>query len=152
MDIRYAKESDESQILALLDQLISEVNLRGGFTKSTEGETPRRKIFKEMMARKDTIMIVAEEKGKLLGFVDFFIMPIVRRGYYNVHIEDFVVDESARGKGVGTAILKKVVSLCKEKGFKVVKLDSGLELTSAHKFYEKNGFKFTEKMFRLDII
>ena len=110
-----------------------------------------KKIFAELLAREDVKMFVVDEGGKLLGFCDFFIVPVVRRGYLQGHIEDLVVDESARGRGVGTLLLKKLIQFSRERGIKVIKLTSGLELVDAHKFYGKNGFKFTEKMFRFDV-
>jgi|SRR3989344_3204656 len=151
MIVRFAGEKDEEQILNLLDQLLAEVNLKGGFNKTTEGKAPRKKIFAELLAREDVKMFVVDEGGKLLGFCDFFIVPVVRRGYLQGHIEDLVVDESARGRGVGTLLLKKLIQFSRERGIKVIKLTSGLELVDAHKFYGKNGFKFTEKMFRFDV-
>ena len=56
-----------------------------------------------------------------------------------------------RRKGVGKALFDALKTWCKKHNVNVIKLDSGLELPDAHKFYESMGGKFTEKMFRFDL-
>jgi GNAT superfamily N-acetyltransferase len=97
------------------------------------------------------MIFVAEEAEKVLGVITFYILPSTRHGSHRGHIEDCVVSKTARGKGVGTQLLDAVKEYCKQNNIKVFKLDSGSYLTDAHKFYEKNGGKQTEKMFRFDI-
>ena len=54
-------------------------------------------------------------------------MPIMRRGYDQGHIEDFVVTEKMRRKGIGTELINKVKHYCRENNIKVIKLISGFE-------------------------
>ena len=75
----------------------------------------------------------------------------MRRGVTHALIEDLVITESMRGKGIGTELMKAIMQFCKEQQVTVIKLTSGLELTTAHHFYEKQGGKFTEKMFRFEL-
>jgi GNAT superfamily N-acetyltransferase len=108
-------------------------------------------IFDEIMSRKDTMIFVAESDGKLQGLVTFYLLPNVRHGWYRGHIEDFFVTGSARGSGIGTQLFDAIKDYCRKNNIKVVKLDSGNELGSAHKFYERNGGKTTERFFRFDL-
>jgi GNAT superfamily N-acetyltransferase len=55
-------------------------------------------------------------------------------------IETTIVDEKMRGKGIGTALLKKCEEKAREKGYKLVEVDSGFQRDDAHKFYEHNGY------------
>ncbi|HLL60345.1 MAG TPA: GNAT family N-acetyltransferase [Candidatus Nitrosocosmicus sp.] len=152
MNVRLANIDDKQSVLALLDQLGDEVNrTRGIFTPNTEAQTVGGPIFEEILSRKDTLIFLAEEKEEIIGLATFYILPIMRHGNYAGHIEEFIVDKVMRGKGIGTALFDAIKKYCKENNIKVIKLDSGIELTEAHKFYEKNGGKFTEMMFRFDI-
>jgi GNAT superfamily N-acetyltransferase len=152
MTIRFAEKSDKENVLKLLDELGTEVNRRRGITTiSTEAQEIGGEIFEEVISQKSTKIFVAEDGGTLLGLVTFYIIPNIRHGWHRGHIEDFVVSERARGKGIGSKLFDAIKVYCKENSIKVVKLDSGVELTDAHRFYEKNGGTFTEKMFRFNI-
>jgi GNAT superfamily N-acetyltransferase len=152
MNIRLATINDRDNILLLLDELIKEVNKKSGkhavFTKGEEG---RKKMYEELLNMLDVKIFVVEEASNLIGIADLFIMPIMRRGYYQGHIEDFVITENMRGKGIGTALMNAIKNYCRENNIKVIKLTSGFELEDAHKFYEKQGGVHTEKMFRFDL-
>lgn len=152
MNIRFATNKDKVAVLKLLDELGKEVNKRRGYSPhNVEAQKLGGPIFDEIISRKDALIFVAEENGKLVGLVTFYLLPNMRHGYHRGHIEDFVVSKADRGKGIGSRLFDAIKKYCKEKNIKVIKLDSGIDLTDAHRFYEKNGGKFTEKMFRFDI-
>ena len=68
----------------------------------------------------------------------------------DLYLAEIAIDESQRGKGLGTKIIKKVIEKAKKKGFKRVVLDADLRNTGATKLYESLGFrKFNEKSPRL---
>lgn len=146
MTIRLATSEDKEQVLKLFDEFSSLLKAK---------EVPSQiggKIFDEIMSRTDTKIFVAEENGNLLGLSTFYLLPNIRHGWHRGHIEDFFVSDMARHKGVGTKLLTFIKDYCKTNNIKVIKLDSGNELTDAHRFYEKNGGKTTERFFRIDIV
>ena len=152
MEIRLANMQDKEAVLALLDELLLEVSKkRTQTTQLSESQVKREKIFVDLLKREDVKIFVAEEDSRLLGVADLFILPIMRRGYFAGHLEDLVITEDSRGKGVGSALLHAVKDYCKKNNIKVMKLTSGFELENAHKFYEKQGGVHTEKMFRFDL-
>jgi len=55
-------------------------------------------------------------------------------------IEDVVVDDVARGRGVGEALTRAAVDLAKRRGAKTVDLTSRRSRQAAHRLYEKAGF------------
>jgi ribosomal protein S18 acetylase RimI-like enzyme len=64
----------------------------------------------------------------------------------DLYVAEIAIDESKRGQGLGTKIIKKVIEKAKEKGFKRVVLDADLRNTGAIKLYESIGFrKLSEK-------
>jgi GNAT superfamily N-acetyltransferase len=67
-----------------------------------------------------------------------------------LYIDDLVVDESHRNRGVGEAFMKFAENECKRRNCKTLRLCSGLEKESAHRFYErigmeKSSFAFVKK-------
>lgn len=145
MTIRLATSQDKDQVLTLFDELASL------FQEKQIPSLVGGEIFDEVIRRKDTMIFVAEENGQLRGFVTFYLIPNIKHGWHRGHIEDFFVTGKVRGKGVGTQLFDFIKQYCKENSINVIKLDSGNELTNAHKFYEKNGGKTTERFFRFDI-
>jgi len=145
MIIRLATIKDKEYILKLFDEF--SVLLGAEDVPSEVGG----EILDEVLSRKDTMIFVAEEGDKLIGLISFYVLPNIRHGRKRGHIEDTFVTSNARGKGVGGALFSAVKDYCIKNNIKVIKLASGSELTGAHKFYEENGGKTTERFFRFDI-
>lgn len=61
------------------------------------------------------------------------------------YVAILAVDESLRGRGIGTFILEKAVELMKGHGSKRAVLDVDMENPSALRLYEKVGFKIFKK-------
>jgi ribosomal protein S18 acetylase RimI-like enzyme len=55
-------------------------------------------------------------------------------------IEDVVVDDSVRGRGVGEALVQASLKLALERGAKTTDLTSRTSRKAAHRLYEKSGF------------
>ncbi len=145
MNARFATLNDKEKVLNLFDEF--SLMLKASDTPSKVGGP----IFDEIISRDDTKIFVVEDNGQILGIATFYLLPNIRHGWKRGHIEDFFVVNSARSKGVGTFLLSSIKDYCRKNSIKVIKLDSGNELTNAHSFYEKNGGKTTERFFRFDI-
>jgi GNAT superfamily N-acetyltransferase len=145
MNIRFATSKDKKQILGLLDE--ASIFLKAKDVPSVVGG----KMFDKVIKRRDIKMFVAEEGNNLVGTMTLYLLPNIRHGYLQGQIEHVFVKEKMRGKGAGSLILEKIKAYCRGKNIKVVKLNSGNELREAHKFYEKNGGKTTERFFRFDV-
>jgi len=83
-------------------------------------------------------IIVGIENNKIISSGTIIIEPKIIRGGKSVgHIEDIVVLEEMRGKGIAQKLLKQLINIGYEtKCYKVI-LDCEIELES---FYEKSGF------------
>ena len=75
-----------------------------------------------------------------LGTLAVFLVPTGLRG----HIEDVVVDQSARGNGVGQAIVLELLAKARELGIEGVSLTCNPTREAANKMYEKMGFRRRE--------
>jgi ribosomal protein S18 acetylase RimI-like enzyme len=76
--------------------------------------------------------------GAVLGAVTLvqFRIPSGRRA----RIESLVVDEEARGRGVGEALCRAALALARQQGADTVDLTSSPARAAAHALYQKLGF------------
>lgn len=64
-------------------------------------------------------------------------IPYIKKSY----LDDFVVNEAYRGKGIGSKLFKEALELAKEKGAAYVDFTSNPKRLEGNKLYEKLGFK-----------
>jgi GNAT superfamily N-acetyltransferase len=64
-------------------------------------------------------------------------------------LPDLIVTESARGRGIGRALLADAVTAAAAHGVAQLSLESGRARTSAHALYRSSGFAETGQTFRL---
>lgn len=57
-----------------------------------------------------------------------------------VYVDDLVSDETLRSKGHGAQLLKWVAEYGEQRGYPVVRLDSGVQRADAHRFYFREGY------------
>jgi len=62
-------------------------------------------------------------------------------------LEDGIVKQEYRSKGVGKEMLNYVEAYLKKKGIKKIFLESGIFNMKAHNFFEVNGYKVVSKVF-----
>ncbi|KAG2174280.1 hypothetical protein INT43_004303 [Umbelopsis isabellina] len=82
---------------------------------------------------------IDESTGNIVGMLTLAIFDAItgRRA----HIEDVVVDNECRGKGVGKLLLQKAIAIAQtEFGASSIDLTSRPERETANKLYQKVGF------------
>jgi ribosomal protein S18 acetylase RimI-like enzyme len=84
-------------------------------------------------------LLVARDGDAVVGTLTLVLFPIPTglRG----RIEDVVVDEAARGRGVGEALTREAVRLANEAGARTVDLTSRPGRGAAVRLYERIGFE-----------
>lgn len=80
-----------------------------------------------------------EEKGRLLGMGWAFPRQTILR--YQAIVEDMIVDESQRGKGLGERILLDLIKQGKKDGVEVFELTTNPKRIAANGLYQKVGFR-----------
>jgi ribosomal protein S18 acetylase RimI-like enzyme len=93
----------------------------------------------EIVRSPGTRLLLAKREGTIVGTLTLvlFRIPTGLRGW----IEDVVVDESARGQGVGEALTAEGVRLADEAGVRTLDLTSRQAREAAHRLYSKLGFR-----------
>jgi GNAT superfamily N-acetyltransferase len=85
-----------------------------------------------------TLMVARDQNGVILGTLTLVVYR-VPTGVRSM-IEDVVVDGSARGRGVGEALVQRAIELAREKGVGNIALTSSPFREAANKLYVRTGF------------
>ena len=64
--------------------------------------------------------------------------------WIKARLDEVVVDEAARGKGVGAALVSAALDVGRQKGAQVAELQSGVWRGAANRLYPRMGFKLRE--------
>lgn len=86
-------------------------------------------------------LIVAEDKGKVVGCLQLTFIPgLSRTGMWRGQIEAVRIAASQRGAGVGRAMVLFAVEECRRRGCGLVQLTTDQTRPDAHRFYAALGF------------
>jgi ribosomal protein S18 acetylase RimI-like enzyme len=96
------------------------------------------------------LFLAHDDDGTVLGMATLavFRIPTALRAW----IEDVVVDDAARGRGVATAITLAMIDRARELGCATVDLTSRPSRDAANRLYQKLGFEPREtNVYRFDL-
>ncbi|MFF3959344.1 GNAT family N-acetyltransferase [Streptomyces sp. NPDC001890] len=105
---------------------------------STAG-VPDRDSVAALLRSDATTLLMARIEGRAVGMLTLILFPLPTglRG----RIEDVVVDEAARGHGVGAALTEEALRLAGVAGARTVDLTSRPSRRAANRLYERLGFQ-----------
>lgn len=107
---------------------------------SSSSPPPTLAQLAEMIASPATDVLVASDAdGSVLGALTLvvFRIPTGVRAW----IEDVVVDDAARGRGVGEALSRFALDIALRKGARTVELTSRPSREAANRLYQRIGFE-----------
>jgi ribosomal protein S18 acetylase RimI-like enzyme len=87
----------------------------------------------------NTVLIARDDDGRIVGSLTLVVFPIPTA--VRAWIEDVVVDESARGKGVGAALNEEALRIARDRGARTVDLTSRPDREAANRLYKRLGFE-----------
>ena|SRR5215831_9184367 len=97
-----------------------------------------------------TTLLVARDGEAIVGAAA--VLVYATPAYVKARIEDVVVDQRERGKGVGEALVRRCIEVARERGAEIVELQSARSREAANRLYPRLGFKLRESnLYRLDI-
>ena len=94
---------------------------------------PTREELEEVIQSEDTLVFVAKENDEILGTTTLALYRIPSG--IKAWIEDVVVDESARGKGVSVAVMNHAMDAARQIGVEKVDLTSQPFRVAANNLY-----------------
>ena len=105
----------------------------------TENEAKER--LAKIIKRRDQVIFVAEHVGeRVLGYAYVVLIYELLNGN-QARLEGLIVDDVARGMGLGQKLMKSVEAWAKKKGSKTLKFVSNIKRIEAHGFYEKISYE-----------
>ena len=120
-NVRIMTEDDIEEVSKIEADSFSEPWSPNGFATSIE--------------REDTMFLVAEFQGRVVGYIGSYICM------EDVDITNVAVDKSYRQNGIANMLLERFCIICKEKRIERIGLEVRKSNLAAIHLYEKQGFE-----------
>jgi GNAT superfamily N-acetyltransferase len=144
--IRRAKESDLRAIEKLLEDLINAMDDTEGIDTGTALENCER-----LLNDAGSHFLVAAREGTPVGFINFTIRQTILHQGPSALIDELVVAEEYRGKGVGRQLVQAAIEKCRRLGCSEVEVSTEKTNLKARKFYKQYGFEEIGILFEVDL-
>jgi ribosomal protein S18 acetylase RimI-like enzyme len=134
--------SASAEVLAACHRLIPQLSSSSAPISAQELE--------EIIESNTTVLFAARSGQEIVGLLTLaiFRIPTGVRAW----IEDVVVDNQARGKGVGGALNRAALAEAERRGAKTVDLTSRPSREAANRLYQRLGFKQRDtNVYRYDL-
>ena len=105
---------------------------------SSSNPPPTKDELSAIIASDSCDVLIARDGDAIVGSLTLVVFPIPTG--IRAWIEDVVVDEAARGKGVGGALNTFALQRARERGAKTVDLTSRPSREAANRLYQRLGF------------
>jgi len=145
MEIYEATEVTD-EVVAAFQQLVPQL--------STSARIPNKDEIAEIVNSPATILYLARDpdrENQIVGSLTLvlFRIPTGVRAW----IEDVIVDQASRGKGIGEALTLAALDRSKKAGAKTVDLTSRPSREAANRLYQRIGFQQREtNLYRYDFL
>lgn len=134
--IREATNKDLEGIIELLKELLRAMTDTEGLGHQKLAEN-----CQALLADKSHHLLVAEDQGKVVGFINFCTRRTCLHLAQSALIDELVVSANYREQGLGRRLLLAVIEKCKQLGCCEVEVSTETTNTTARKFYSQLGFK-----------
>lgn len=127
----FVADAVDNDLVAAFERLIPQL--------SSSSPPPTRDQLTELVQNDDTVLFLAQVDGRIVGSLTlaFYRIPTGLKAW----IEDVVVDDEARGRGLGAALNEAALSEAKKRGAKDVSLTSRPAKEAANRLYQRIGFE-----------
>jgi len=138
----YELSSADGKTLRAVNELIPQLSQSASLMNEIQ--------LRQLLESEATKLFFAQDKEVVLGMLSLVIFPIPTGT--KAWVEDVVVSQTARGKGVGVALMNHALAVAKDAGAKSVDLTSRPSREIANKLYQKLGFTAREtNVYRLKL-
>lgn len=138
--VREATIQDASEILALIKELAAFEDLSNAVAMDEErlredgfGSAPRFHV------------LLAEDEEEVVGYLSYMIRYSIWGGGEFINLDDIYVRESARGRGAGLALMRRLAEIAAARKM-TVRWELLVDNLPARKFYTMLGATISEKL------
>jgi len=108
-------------------------------------ETRNRTFFRRFLApSEDGLLLGARSEGRLVGYACLYWHFSSLEACESVLLNDLHVDESARGHGVGRALIEAAAEVAREREVPFVEWSTAPDNETAQRLYDSTGAERTE--------
>lgn len=111
-----------------------------GLASELHGEERRMGIIelKDLILDPDVDFFVARDEGRIVGMGAIYFIRKV--GNNKCYMEDLIVDEGHRSKGIGGKLIRELIEAARKRGARTLEFGTRFTRADAHRFYERLGF------------
>ena len=108
-------------------------------------EERNRSFFRRFLApSEDGLLLGARSEGRLVGYACLYWHFSSTKATETVLMNDLYVDESARGRGVGRALIEASTEVARERGLASVEWSTAPDNRTAQRLYDSTGAERSE--------
>jgi GNAT superfamily N-acetyltransferase len=132
--VRPAQAQDWAAVAGLL------VELGRGVAKGTADDPTHGMQFAGHLRRLETVTLVADAAGTVVGVLDMEYHQRLGDHRPQARVNDLVVTEAVRGRGIGDALLRRAEELARKRGcFRMALVTAGWR-EETQRFYQGHGW------------
>jgi ribosomal protein S18 acetylase RimI-like enzyme len=146
IQIDSVKKNDIDQIISLLVRLRDET---GGMDQ-TDIDTIQNTL-EELIDSPSNHMLVARDGTIPIGFVNFLIRKTVLHRSPSGLIDELIISDEYRGKGIGRRLISEVIQRCRNQGCCELEVSTLMSNQKARSFYRECGFNEEAVLLELDL-
>lgn len=137
--IRSVQQTDNEILAKIIHQCFHDFKAP---TAGTVYEDPATDNLYDLFHRKNSVLWVAEFDGEIVGCCGVY--PDADLPDDTVELVKFYIASSARGKGIGKALMERSIASAREFGFRKIYIESLPEFHVAVSLYLKYGFQYID--------
>ena len=128
-------------------------DLRAAFAKllpqlNPELVPPDADRVRALIEDRSVSVLLAKDGAEVVGTAT--VIVYTTPFWIKARIDEVVVDQSARGKGVGEALVNACLDIARKRGAQVAELQSGKQRGAANRLYLRMGFELRDSnLYRL---
>ena len=142
--IRAAVAADNSAVFRLCQQL----DMINAPADRDDFDVSFFHILRSRGEGRDVLLVAEDGSGAVIGYAYLTVSRLLYAGGLSAHLEELVVDPSARGAGVGSDLVRACERVCLERGVSQLTMST----RRAGAFYGRLGYErtaeFYKKLFR----
>lgn len=117
---------------------------------SATNPPPDADALREILASASQLLVARDEHDRIVGTLTLVVFRIPTA--LRCRIEDVIVEESARGQGVGAALTREAIERARALGAPTIDLTSNPKREAANRLYRRMGFEPRQtNIYRLDL-
>ena len=139
IEVRVGDIFNEEDSSAMLTMLNVYMNDPMGGSQNLQEELAKKNV-EGLREQSNYVFFLAYYRGELAGVANCFVNFSTFKGKQLINIHDFSVSPNFRRKGIGEAMMNRIVEYCNENDFCKITLEVRYDNPGAQHLYKKMGF------------